>query len=103
MLAAKVSSGKPAVTLEQIAAAPSCELISSVAVEDMTAQVTSCHSITKYSSKSLRLQAVINEMTDELRANLGPCYVECEAMQLPTPFEVSESVIQDFVNEKKLD
>jgi len=97
MLAAKGTSGKPTITLEQIAAAPSCESINPVAIEDMTAQVTSCHSITKYSSKSLRLQAVINEMTDEFRSDSSSSCVECESTQLHAP-EVLEGVIQEPVN-----
>ena len=67
MLVAKVTSMQPAVTLEQIANRPTCETANPVFIEDMTAQTTGCHSITKYSARSTRLKTVLREMTDEVR------------------------------------
>ena len=93
-LAARVTSHKPAVTLEQIAAAPACESINSVVIEDMTAQVTCCHSITRYSEKSLRLRTVVNEMANEVRDGQDLCF-ECESIQSQIPLEMVESVSEE--------
>ena len=67
MLVAKATATQPAVTLEQIARRPTCEMVNPVFIEDMTEQTTGCHSITKYSARSTRLKTVLNEMTDEVR------------------------------------
>ena len=67
MLVAKATSTQPAVTLEQIARRPTCEMVNPVFIEDMTEQATGCHSITKYSARSTRLKTVLKEMADEVR------------------------------------
>ena len=67
MLVAKATSSQPTVTLEQIASQPTCEMVNPVLIEDMTAETTGCHSITKYSARSTRLRTVLKEMADEVR------------------------------------
>ena len=66
-LVAKATSMQPAITLEQIAKQPTCEMVNPVFIEDITAQATGCHSITKYSALSTRIKMVLKEMTDEVR------------------------------------
>lgn len=88
---AKVTSQAPAVTLEQVAQQPSSGMTNSVVIEDMTSNVSRCHSITKYSADSTRLQVVVNQMANALR---GPGHVllpQCEHCQLGSS-EVVERV-----------
>ena len=66
-LIAKATSEQPAVTLEQIASQPVCEMINPVFIEDITAETTGCHSIVKYSARSSRIKTVLKEMADEAR------------------------------------
>ncbi len=104
MLIAKATSRKAAVTLEQIAGQLGAVAeINPVVIEDMTLDVTSCHSVTKYSAKSLRLQMVVNEMASAFRGSfeqVGEELVDgfdsicpkCEALQSHSTVEVAEQI-----------
>ena len=91
-VSAKVTKQMPAVTLEQIAQQPVSGTTSKVVIEDMTGEVSRCHSISRYSARSDRLQTIINRMADDLRGPVEVMVPQCEQCQLNSVVEVIEPV-----------
>ena len=81
-LVAKVSSRQPSVTLEQVASQPACEMLNTIVIEDITNQVNSCHSITKYSAQSSRLRSVVHEMVPMFQGADELTMPQCDGCQL---------------------
>jgi len=91
-IVAKATSQIPAVTLEQIAGKYECGMVNSVTIEDITKNVSRCHSITKYSAHSVRLQAVVNQMANDIRASGHTMLPTCEECDSGSMVEVVERV-----------